>query len=105
MPQSPPTPRAEIDRTPENDPITMYSTTWCGDCRRAKRVFAALDVPYVEINIDEDEAAEAFVEQINAGMRSVPTIIFPDGTVLVEPGYAQLEAKLVPYAERKQQRD
>jgi mycoredoxin len=64
-----------------------------------------LGVPFVEINIEEDADAEALVEQINAGMRSVPTILFPDGTILVEPAYAQLEAKLVPYAGRGPQAD
>jgi mycoredoxin len=83
----------------------MYSTTWCGDCRRAKRVFDALGVSFVEINIEEDADAEALVEQINAGMHSVPTILFPDGTVLVEPAYGQLEAKLVPYARQRPQTD
>lgn len=83
----------------------MYSTTWCGDCRRAKRVFAALGVPFVEINIEEDTDAEALVERINDGMHSVPTILFPDGTILVEPAYWQLEAKLVPYARQGPQTD
>ena len=98
MSQSPNAHSQETSPTPHSDPITMYSTTWCGDCRRAKRVFAALGVPYIEINIEEDEAAEALVEQINDGMHSVPTILFPDGTVLVEPRYDQLEAKLASYA-------
>ena len=101
MSQSPSTNPEETSPTPQSATITMYSTTWCGDCRRAKRVFDAFGVPYVEINIEEDEAAEALVEHINAGMHSVPTILFPDGTILVEPRYGQLEAKLAPYAERR----
>src|SRR5262249_44719487 len=74
--------------------ILMYSTTWCGDCRRAKRVFAALGVDCTEINVEENEAAAALVMQLNDGMRSVPTILFPDGSMLVEPSSAELEAKL-----------
>jgi mycoredoxin len=84
----------------QEHPILMYSTTWCGDCRRAKRVFAALGVPYHEINIERDATAAVRVSQINGGMLSVPTIIFPDGTVLVEPSSAELEAKLAANASR-----
>jgi mycoredoxin len=75
--------------------IVMYSTTWCGDCRRAKRVFDQLDVDYREVNIDADEAAAQYVVEVNNGSRSVPTIIFPDGDVLVEPSNAALTQKLV----------
>lgn len=82
----------------QEQPILMYSTKWCGDCRRARRVFEALGVDYQEINIERDAAAAARVSRINDGMLSVPTILFPDGTVLVEPSSAELEAKLVACA-------
>jgi mycoredoxin len=88
------------DATREERRVVMYATRWCGDCRRAKRVFAALGVPFTEIDIERDEAAEAVVLRLNGGMRSVPTIVFPDGTVLVEPSNAALEAKLTPLAAR-----
>lgn len=74
--------------------ITMYSTTWCGDCRRARRVFEAMGIAYTEINITEDAAAAEVVMRLNGSMRSVPTILFPDGSILVEPSTATLEAKL-----------
>jgi len=77
--------------------ITMYTTTWCGDCRRAKRVFAALGVPYEEVNIERDPHAAERVRRLNSGTQSVPTILFPDGTRLVEPSNTTLEAKLQPY--------
>lgn len=85
-------PRDEGDRG-----IVMYSTTWCGDCRRAKHVFARLGVSYTEVNIERDGAAAALVRRLNDGAHSVPTILFPDGSVLVEPGNTVLEAKLQPY--------
>ncbi len=75
--------------------ITMYAAEWCGDCRRAKRVMDSLNVPYTYINIDDDEAAAAEVVRINQGSRSIPTIIFPDGSVLVEPSNSVLTQKLV----------
>jgi mycoredoxin len=72
----------------------MYTTSWCGDCRRAKRVFEALGVPYTEVNIDAEPSAAAQVMSMNHGMRSVPTILFADGSVLVEPSSRELEVKL-----------
>ncbi len=73
--------------------IKMYATTWCGDCRMAKRWFDSHNVPYEYINIEDDENAAAFVVKVNGGARSVPTIIFPDGSVLVEPSARELAAK------------
>jgi mycoredoxin len=73
--------------------IKMYATTWCGDCRMAKRWFDAHGVSYDYINIEEDESAAEFVVKVNGGARSVPTIIFPDGSVLVEPTARDLAAK------------
>jgi mycoredoxin len=84
------------DHSPDttSSQIVMYTTPWCGDCRRAKRVFAARAVPYTEIDIERDEAAAEQVTRVNHGSRSVPTILFPDGSVLVEPSNSALEAKL-----------
>jgi mycoredoxin len=87
---------APATRLPEDEPPTMYTTTWCGDCRRAKRIFTDLGVPYREVNIEHDDTAAAIVLRVNGGMRSVPTIIFADGTVLVEPSSSALQAKLAP---------
>jgi mycoredoxin len=74
--------------------ITVYATTWCPDCWRAKRVLNAEKAPYRWINIDHDEDAAQRVVELNDGFRSVPTILFPDGSVLVEPSSAALKAKL-----------
>jgi len=77
-----------------SDKIKMYSTPWCGDCRRAKMIFKAEGVEYEEIDISDDAEATAYVEEINHGYRSVPTILFPDGDVLVEPSSPALVKKL-----------
>ena len=74
--------------------IIMYGTTWCPDCTRAKRILERNNVPYTWINIEEDPAARKRVQEINGGYMSVPTILFPDGSVLVEPGNKELEAKI-----------
>jgi thioredoxin reductase (NADPH) len=76
------------------DQIVVYGTTWCPDCKRAKRFFAEQRVPYVNIDIEQDAEAMALVERVNQGMRSIPTIVFPDGSILVEPSNAQLAEKL-----------
>lgn len=73
--------------------ITMYVTRWCGDCRRARRWFDTHGISYDVIDIDRDDQAAAYVMQVNGGMRSVPTIVFPDGSVLVEPTSRELEAR------------
>ncbi len=72
----------------------MYSANWCGDCRRSKRLLDSLNVEYSIIDIEADEAAAAKVIEINNGMRSIPVIIFPDGTHMTEPSDIDLKAKL-----------
>ncbi len=75
-------------------PITVYGTTWCGDCKRAVRVLDQHSWPYKYIDIERDESARAYVEQVNRGNQSVPTILFPDGSVMVEPSSSALAQKL-----------
>ena len=72
----------------------MYGTPWCGDCRRARRVFEQTHTPFDYVDIEQNDDARAYVEQVNRGNQSVPTIVFPDGSVLVEPSSATLIAKI-----------
>lgn len=81
------------DTTNQNE-ITFYTTKWCGDCRRSRKVFEAMGVSYQEIDIEKHPEAAKIVREINHGSQSIPTIIFPDGSVLVEPSNATLEQKL-----------
>jgi thioredoxin reductase (NADPH) len=74
--------------------ILVYSTVWCPDCKRAKRFFGEQRVPYVNIDIEQDPEAMAYVEKVNNGMRIIPTIFFPDGSILAEPSNAELAKKL-----------
>jgi thioredoxin reductase (NADPH) len=78
----------------KSETIVVYSTIWCPDCKQAKKFFGEQRIPYINIDIEQDAEAMAFVEQINQGKRIVPTIVFPDGEVLVEPSNAQLASKL-----------
>lgn len=73
--------------------IKMYVTTWCGDCRMAKRWFDARGITYESINIEEDDQAAEYVSRVNRGYKSVPTIVFPDGSILVEPSQRELASK------------
>jgi mycoredoxin len=77
-----------------DDQIKIYGTSWCPDCARAKQVFNKLKVPFEWINIDQDKNSAAYVEKINRGFKSVPTIVFPDNSILVEPSNAELEMKI-----------
>lgn len=74
--------------------IVMYTTEYCPDCIRAKKFFATNKIPYLSVGLEGNKEATEFVMKINHGCRSVPTIIFPDGSVLVEPNREQLQAKL-----------
>ena len=73
--------------------IVMYSTMWCPDCRRAKKFLDKNKVPYIEVDVDKDENGKEFVMKINNGARVVPTIIFPDSSILVEPSTQELKSK------------
>lgn len=80
------------DNIPSN--IIVYGTNWCGDCRRARRFLDMKNIPYTWIDIDKDKEAELFVLRTNRGMRSVPTILFGDGSILVEPSNLAISQKL-----------
>ncbi len=73
--------------------IVMYTTEYCPDCMRAKKFFEANNIPYLRVGLEGDEEATEFVIQVNNGYRSVPTIVFPDGTILTEPSWDELRQK------------
>lgn len=74
--------------------ITMYGAEWCGDCRRSKRFLDSNSVSYNYIDVEADTLASEKVVEINGGMRSIPVIVFPDGTHLTEPSDNALKEKL-----------
>ncbi|GBL22207.1 NrdH-redoxin [Actinomycetes bacterium] len=74
--------------------ITMYSADWCGDCVRSKRLLDSLEVSYEIIDVESVPGASEKVIEINGGKRSIPVILFPDGTHLTEPSDIDLKAKL-----------
>src|SRR5919109_3982518 len=73
--------------------IVMYTTEYCSDCRRAKIFFEANNIPHLRVGLEGNTEATEFVMKVNHGCRSVPTIVFPDGSILVEPNWEELKAK------------
>ena len=73
--------------------IVMYVTEYCADCMRVKKFFESNNIPYICVGLEGDKEAIEFVMRVNNGYRSVPTIIFPDGTILVEPNWEELKAR------------
>ena len=74
--------------------ITMYSTTWCGYCRRLKMSLESEGIPFEEVNIEEDPEAAQWVMGVNGGNQTVPTVRFEDGSALTNPSLAQVKEKL-----------
>lgn len=81
--------------------ITMYGTSWCSDCKRAKQFFGEQRVQYAFVDVDADPAGRAIVQGHNDGKDIIPTIVFDDGSILVEPSNAELAAKLGLQAQAK----
>ncbi|MHA6762783.1 mycoredoxin [Streptacidiphilus sp. PAMC 29251] len=76
--------------------ITMYSTTWCGYCRRLKSQLDREGIGYTEVNIEHDPASAEFVEKANGGNQTVPTVlVVPEGggeqVVMTNPSLAQVK--------------
>jgi thioredoxin reductase (NADPH) len=74
--------------------ITVYGAPWCPDCKRAKQFLGEQRVPYEWVDIDTDEEGRKRVQEVNNGRQIIPTIVFQDGSILVEPTNAELAAKL-----------
>jgi thioredoxin reductase (NADPH) len=74
--------------------ITLYGTNWCSDCKRSKKFLGEQRVRYEFINIDEDQEGMDFVQKLQHGGQSIPTIVFADSSYLIEPTNAELAAKL-----------
>ena len=78
--------------------VTMYSTTWCGYCRRLKLQLDQAGISYEEIDIERDPDAAAYVEGVNGGNQTVPTVRFADGTALTNPPFVVVAEKVADLA-------
>jgi len=74
--------------------IVVYGTSWCGDCRRAKKLLERRGIEYAWVDVEEQKGVKEEMLRLNGGDSKVPTLLFPDGSVLVEPSNAELGAKL-----------
>jgi len=74
--------------------LIMYTTSWCGFCRNLKKQLAREGIEISEVDIEQDQAAADYVTSVNGGNQTVPTILFPDGTALVNPSAAQVRSRL-----------
>jgi mycoredoxin len=79
-------------------PLTMYTTTWCGFCKNLKRQLGKAGVEVTEVDIEHDPEAAKFVESVNGGNQTVPTLLFDDGSTLCNPSAAQVQQKLAKLA-------
>ncbi|MBW9206723.1 mycoredoxin [Mumia sp. zg.B17] len=74
--------------------FTMYSTPWCGYCKRLKGQLEREGIAFEEVDIEQDEDAALVVAQANGGNQTVPTLVFADGSALTNPSVAQVKAQL-----------
>jgi mycoredoxin len=74
--------------------LIMYTTPWCGFCRNLKKQLTREGIEMAEVDIERDQEACEFVMSVNGGNQTVPTVVFPDGTVMVNPSAAQVRARL-----------
>ena len=72
----------------------MYTTTWCGYCRRLKSQLDSAGIAYREVDVEQEPDAADLVERLNGGDRTVPTLVFPDGSAATNPSLDEVRARL-----------
>jgi mycoredoxin len=75
-------------------PLTMYTTPWCGYCRRLKNQLAREGIEIAEVDIERDPAAAEYVMTVNGGNQTVPTVLFPDGSTLTNPSVRAIKERM-----------
>ena len=78
--------------------LTMYSTSWCGYCHRLKSQLDREGIAYDVVDIEQDEAAAEYVQTVNGGNRTVPTLRFDDGSALTNPSIVQVKEHMAALA-------
>ncbi len=79
---------------PQAGTVTMFTTTWCGYCRRLKSQLDRAGVPYAEVDIEANPDAARFVMDVNEGNQTVPTVLFPDGSAATNPSLREVQGRL-----------
>lgn len=75
-------------------PLTMYTTPWCGYCRRLKSQLAREGIEIIEVDIEREPAAAEYVMTVNGGFQTVPTMLFPDGSTLTNPSVRAVKQRM-----------
>jgi mycoredoxin len=70
--------------------MTMYTTSWCGFCRRLKTQLDREGIGYEEVDIERVPDAAEIVTEVNGGNRTVPTVVYPDGSAATNPSFAEV---------------
>ncbi len=79
---------------PSPGTVRIYSTSWCGYCRRLKSQMSREGIAFTEVNIEQDPASADYVMSVNGGNQTVPTLVFADGTAATNPSLAEVRARL-----------
>ena len=77
-----------------NASLTMYSTPWCGYCHRLKTMLRASGISYDEVDIERTPDAAEIVMKVNGGNRTVPTVVYPDGSAATNPSFGEVKETL-----------
>jgi len=75
-------------------PLTMYTTPWCGYCRRLKSQLAREGIEINEVDIEREPSAADYVMTVNGGSQTVPTVVFPDGSTLTNPSVRAIRQRM-----------
>ena len=79
---------------PADGTVTLLTTSWCGFCRRLKHQLERDGVDYTEVDIEDTPEAADVVVAVNGGDRTVPTVVFPDGSTATNPSAVEVRARL-----------
>lgn len=85
---------ALADFVPAEGSITMFSTEWCGYCKRLKKMLDSEGIGYTEVDIERTPGTPELVEQVNGGNQTVPTVVYPDGSTATNPSLLDVKAAL-----------
>ena len=83
-----------MSQVPESGTVRIYSTSWCGYCRRLKTQLQREGISFTDVDIEGAPDAADFVMRVNNGNQTVPTVVFPDGSAATNPSAAEVRARL-----------
>ena len=85
---------ASAQTLPAPGTVTMFTTTWCGYCRRLKVQMEREGIRFTEVDIEDEPKSADFVMSVNGGNQTVPTLLFPDGSAATNPSIGQVRDRL-----------